>query len=173
MAFYGWPISQCQYIEDPLGVQLNSGIRVIDVRLGIVKGKLVAFHGIYPQRTSFLSVLATLEGFLSANPGECLVMSVMQEAGGDNHSANTFSQLVHDEIEVEGRLKRLFFLENRVPLLGEARGKIVLLSRFGRSGTGWEGDFEGMGIHPSKWPNSAKEGFEWELKGTLVRTQDW
>lgn len=173
MAFYGWPISQCQYLDNSLIVQLNSGIRVIDIRLGIVKGQLVAYHGIYPQRTTFLSVLSTLEDFLYANPGECVVMSLMQEAGGDDHSPTLFSQLVHDEMEVDGRLSELFFLENRVPNLGEVRGKVILLSRFGRVGTGWEGDFEGMGIHPTTWPDSAREGFEWELKGTLVRTQDW
>ena len=30
-----------------------------------------------------------------------------------------------------------------------------------------------MGIHPTEWPDSQMEGFEWELKGTTVRTHDW
>jgi 1-phosphatidylinositol phosphodiesterase len=30
-----------------------------------------------------------------------------------------------------------------------------------------------MGIHPTEWPDSKREGFEWDLKGTTVRTHDW
>lgn len=31
----------------------------------------------------------------------------------------------------------------------------------------------GMGIHPSRWPDSRIEGFDWNCGGTQVRTQDW
>jgi 1-phosphatidylinositol phosphodiesterase len=67
----------------------------------------------------------------------------------------------------------MWFLENRIPNLGEVRGKVVLLSRFGGNGDGWDGGLEGLGIHPTTWPDSEKNGFEWELKGTRVRTHDW
>jgi len=67
----------------------------------------------------------------------------------------------------------MWFLENRIPTLGEVRGKIVMLSRFGGNGEGWENGLEGLGIHPSTWPDSKEEGFEWWLKGTQVKTHDW
>lgn len=67
----------------------------------------------------------------------------------------------------------MWFLENRIPKLGEVRGKVVLFSRFGGNGAGWEGGLEGMGIHPLTWPDSLKEGFEWLCKETLVKTHDW
>ena len=49
----------------------------------------------------------------------------------------------------------------------------MLFSRFGGDGAEWDGGLEGIGIHPTTWPDSEKEGFEWELKGTNVRTHDW
>jgi len=67
----------------------------------------------------------------------------------------------------------MWFLENRIPRLGEVRRKVVLFSRFGGNGEGWEGRLNGMGIHPSVWPDSSKEGFEWMCRDTLVRTHDW
>ncbi len=57
----------------------------------------------------------------------------------------------------------------------QVRGKIVLFSRFGEAGTGWPGgDENGLGIHPTSWPDSLKQGFEWHVRdGTTVRTHDW
>lgn len=43
-----------------------------------------------------------------------------------------------------------WFLEPRVPTLGEARGKIIMFSRFGSS------DEQPGGIHPPIWPDSKK-----------------
>lgn len=98
-----------------------------------------------------------------------------------------FSKLVRDTIvhgcggwdesnvqaKAAGVNKGMWFLENRIPKLGEVRGKVVMLSRFGGNGSGWENGLEGLGIHPTTWPDSEKNGFEWELKGTIVRTHDW
>jgi len=63
-----------------------------------------------------------------------------------------------------------WFLENRIPELGEVRGKIVLFSRFG--GFGWPTGI-GVGIHPPIWPNNEQAGFEFWCEDTLVRVQDW
>ncbi|RDX52749.1 PLC-like phosphodiesterase [Lentinus brumalis] len=174
MAFYGWPVSQCQSLSTPLAVQLQSGIRVLDIRLAVVDGRLIAYHGIYPQRTPFQDILSTIHDFLTG-PKTCheaVVMSIKQEDFATT-PLPYFSQCVHDEI-VEGPGGReMWFLENRIPQLGEVRGKVVMLSRFGGDGTGWEDGLEGLGIHPTAWPDSAKDGFTWTLKGTLVRTHDW
>ncbi|KAG8892325.1 hypothetical protein FRB99_002800 [Tulasnella sp. 403] len=66
----------------------------------------------------------------------------------------------------------MWFLQDHVPTLGEARGKIILLSRFG-DGTGWEGGLNGMGIYPTTWPNSVPTGFTWDLGDTTFQMQDW
>ncbi|KAF5373112.1 hypothetical protein D9758_001527 [Tetrapyrgos nigripes] len=174
MAFYGWPISQCQFLSDPLSTQLHSGIRVIDIRLALVKGRLIAHHGIYPEKTPFSEILETLNEFLTSplSNRETIVMSMKQE-DASRTPPPLFSAAIHREIEESKGGFGLFFLENRIPKLGEVRGKVVMLSRFGGNGDGWEGGLEGLGIHPTTWPDSEKDAFEWDCKGVTVRTHDW
>ncbi|CAE6468173.1 unnamed protein product [Rhizoctonia solani] len=172
LAFYGWPVTQCQSPDEPLFKQLMSGVRVLDVRLSVVDGVLMAYHGSTPQHISFSAVLHTLHHFLQERPRECLVVSLKQEDFAYTPPV-LFSRLVREEIErAEGGIG-MWWLENRVPRLGEVRGRCIMLSRFGGDGKEWEHGLEGMGIHPTKWPDSAQEGFEWDLKGTTVRTHDW
>ena len=199
MAFYGWPVAQCQSTSTPLSTQLHNGIRVLDIRLGVVpqpssfrttvnKHKLIAYHGFWPQKTPFTSMLNDLFNFLSSPIGsrETIVMSIKQEDYNVT-PASLFSKLVRDAI-IHGPGgwdnnksktasgdddKGMWFLENRIPKLGEVRGKVIMLSRFGGDGEGWENGLEGLGIHPTTWPDSEKNGFEWELKGTIIKTHDW
>lgn len=174
MAFYGWPISQCQSPDTPLSTQLLSGIRVLDIRLAIINGSLIAYHGIFPQRTPFQSILASVHTFLSApaTSQETIVMSIKQEDFAVTPS-KTFSHVVRAELERGPGGKDMWFLENRIPKLGEVRGKVVMFSRFGGNGEDWENGLEGIGMHPTTWPDSEKHGFSWDCKGTLVRTHDW
>ena len=198
MAFYGWPIAQCQSTSTPLSTQLHSGIRVLDIRLAVVPPpssgttvddtqKLIAYHGLWPQKTPFTSILNDIFNFLSSPIGskETIVMSIKQEDFAVT-PAPLFSKLVRNTIthgpggwgeskmqEKKTDYKGMWFLENRIPKLGEVRGKVVMFSRFGGNGAGWENGLEGLGIHPTTWPDSEKNGFEWELKGTIVKTHDW
>jgi 1-phosphatidylinositol phosphodiesterase len=174
MAFYGWPISQCQSATTPLSVQLTDGIRVLDVRLAIKDGRLVAYHGQFPQRATFQSILSDLHAFLTSpsSARETIVVSIKQE-DFNTQSLEAFSTLVREEIEAGPGGINMWFLENRVPTLGEVRGKVIMFSRFGGDGAAWEGRLEGMGIHPTSWPDSAKEVFSWTCKDVLVWTQDW
>jgi 1-phosphatidylinositol phosphodiesterase len=174
MAFYGWPISQCQSATTPLSLQLTDGIRVLDIRLAIKNGHLVAYHGQYPERATFQSILGDLHAFLTSlsSAREAIVVSIKQE-DYDTQSPEAFSTLVREEIEAGPGGIDMWFLENRVPNLGEVRGKVIMFSRFGGDGAAWKGGLEGMGIHPTNWPDSVKEGFSWTCKDVLVRTQDW
>ncbi|KAF5331154.1 hypothetical protein D9619_006057 [Psilocybe cf. subviscida] len=197
MAFHGWPISQCQSPSTQLSTQLLGGIRVIDIRLAVIPPprpgsdptptpdqELIAYHGLWPQKASFTGILQDIYNFLTSPIGskETVVMSIKQEDFVIT-PAPLFSKLVHETIarsaggwdqqSTVGVNKGMWFLENRIPTLGEVRGKVVMLSRFGGNGAGWEGGLEGLGIHPTTWPDSEKAGFEWELKGTTVRTHDW
>ncbi|PSR71198.1 hypothetical protein EW026_g5122 [Hermanssonia centrifuga] len=174
MAFYGWPISQCQSLDTPLAVQLKSGIRVLDIRLAVRDSRLIAYHGIYPQKASFQEILSVIHAFLTADQTrkETVVMSIKQE-DFTTVPGDVFSKLVLKEITDGPGGKDMWFLDNRIPLLGEARGKVVMFSRFGGDGDGWPGGLEGIGIHPTTWPDSRREGFSWDCKNTLVRTHDW
>ena len=84
-----------------------------------------------------------------------------------------FSQRVRDEIAASEGGMDMWYLANRVPALGEVRGKVVMFSRFGGDGNGWKNGLDGMGIHPTTWPDSKKDGFTWECRNTLVQTHDW
>ncbi|KAF8638863.1 hypothetical protein AX17_001919 [Amanita inopinata Kibby_2008] len=174
MAFYGWPVSQCQSLSTPLTAQLRSGIRVLDVRLAVVSDRLISYHGVYPQRTPFQVVLATLFAFLTdpTTSNETVVVSIKQE-DFEKTPPHRFSLLVRDEIIHSPGGLEMWFLENRIPKLGEVRGKAVMFSRFGGDGSGWEDGLEGIGIHPGRWPDNEKNGFYWQCKNTLVRTHDW
>ena len=94
-----------------------------------------------------------------------------EEADGSDQDPR-FSRILHDNLLPQIQQGR-WFLENRIPSLGEVRGKAILLSRFDvKEGDGWVGE-DGIGIHPSTWPDSARNGFEWDCAGTTFRTQDW
>lgn len=169
MAFYGWPIAQCQSPSTSLDRQLQAGIRVLDIRLSIVDSQLISYHGIYPERTLFAEILSTVHTFLTtpSTSRETVVMSIKQE----DSDARLFSKLVHQEIVTSPGGLAMWYLENRIPTLGEVRGKIVMFSRFSVNGYGW--DNAGIGIHPPIWPDNDRQGFTWNCRETLVRTHDW
>ncbi|WVQ85619.1 hypothetical protein IAT38_007785 [Cryptococcus sp. DSM 104549] len=167
-ALYGFPISQCQQPGTTIGQQLLDGVRFLDVRLRVVGDDLLMYHGPRSQRSSLTALLKVLHAFLTAHPTETLLLSLKQETP-PWHSA--FSERVHTAFSPY--LEKFWFLEERIPLLGEVRGKGMLLTRFDRDKE-TEGQWpEGMGVHPSRWPDSRREGFDWDCGGTQVRTQDW
>ena len=155
-------------------MQLRAGVRVFDVRMAVSDGRLIAHHGAMPEFRPFQDVLAIMHAFLTdpQTQSETVIMSMKQEDFATTPPA-TFSALVHEEIFNGPGGREMWFLEDRVPTLGEVRGKVVMLSRFGGDGAGWEGGLAGMGIHPTTWPDSSKTVFTWTCADTLVRTSDW
>ncbi|KAG8831483.1 hypothetical protein FRC17_003102 [Serendipita sp. 399] len=161
---------RCQDLT--LSEQLHQGIRMIDIRIVLVDGELRAYHGVTPEKATFTAILDEVCSYLESEEGksETVIMSILEEASF-MPSSPFFSALVHDAITNPPSRKGMWFLENRVPTLGEVRSKIILFSRFGGDGDGWEGGR--IGIHPTIWPDNRREGFAWELEKTRVRTQDW
>jgi 1-phosphatidylinositol phosphodiesterase len=78
-----------------------------------------------------------------------------------------FSELVYRHFQP---YRDEWFFENRIPELCDVRGRGILMTRFEAAGGSWAGN---MGIHPSTWPDSRKEGFVWDCAGTPFRIQDW
>lgn len=97
--------------------------------MSIIDDKLMCYHGIYPQRTPFTSILATLHEFLSASsPGnrETVVVSIKQE----DTASSFFTDLVRQEIIASEGGHDLWYTEsNRIPTLGEVRGKWYALGK--------------------------------------------
>lgn len=106
--------------------QLNMGVRFLDVRAGISAGKLKIMHGTLSQAMTFDKFTELCYKFLEENPSETIVFSLRNE---DMKAEQRFDKLLAAEIN-ENSDK--WFTEDRIPTLGEVRGKIVLINRFDR-----------------------------------------
>ena len=117
--------------------QLNCGARFFDIRLANEKGKLKLVHnfiscrkgsGFSAPKLYFEDAVQYCKDFLNKNPQECIVMFIKRDSG----SAEGFDELLEQGIQAEAAL---WYTENRIPSLGEVRGKIVLINRFSSYGT--------------------------------------
>lgn len=104
--------------------QLNMGVRFLDVRAGFSAGKLKIKHGPLSQSMTFDKFTELCYKFLEENPSETIVFSLRNE---DMKSEQRFDRLLSSEINDNADR---WFTEDRIPTLGEVRGKIVLINRF-------------------------------------------
>lgn len=119
--------SKCQTLS--IADQLSAGVRFLDIRLKLQNGKLKVYHGIVDQELTFDEVLSACKSFLEAHPGETILMSIKQE---DDNNAS-FPSAIAEKITSDSSL---WYTQNRLPKLGEARGKIVLFRRYGDASIG-------------------------------------
>ncbi|PWN30799.1 PLC-like phosphodiesterase [Jaminaea rosea] len=171
LARYGWPITKCQSLAAVTGAQVKAGIRWMDFRVTPKgeKGKerLLAYHGSTSQRIELGAALQPIYDWLSSDgKKETLILSLKPEGGASSADVERllYSLYITGEIRV-----KFWWLDNRIPTLGEARGKLVLFSRFGG------GNDQPGGIHPPIWPDNFKGHFAYSLPtaGQGVVTQDW
>ncbi|MGN1419797.1 MAG: phosphatidylinositol-specific phospholipase C domain-containing protein [Acutalibacteraceae bacterium] len=112
--------------------QLNVGVRFLDIRLKKQGNAYFSVHsvaynnksyGIGAQKLKADDIIADCEKFLASNPDETILMSVKEETSnsGTDFYTGFYNKYVKDN--------SLWFAEDRVPTLGEVRGKIVLLRR--------------------------------------------
>ncbi|MBP5154512.1 MAG: hypothetical protein ILP12_05850 [Lachnospiraceae bacterium] len=127
--------SKCQ--SSGIRTQLEEGFRYLDIRLGVLESddpqELRFFHGICACRTGVWpwSAPLTLEAalsdcyaFLDAHPSETVLFCVKFQQGDDTVE---LQRLLAKAIE---KAPRYWLLTDRLPTLGEARGKLVLLRRY-------------------------------------------
>lgn len=138
--------------------QLRNGVRFFDIRCkpefpeDPSKDSLILVHSAFPIALSgnkyFRELVDEIYGFLEHNPSETLVMSIKREGPG-NHTDQQLSRVLFDHYAKEGDNR--WFTKPKIPTLGEARGKIVLMRRFGlqdrlkkqNNGNGWGVDAGG------------------------------
>lgn len=124
--YEGWPgTAKCQKLT--IAEQLNIGVRYLDIRCRHMNDTFRIFHGFVDQKQTFSDVLAICKRFLQSHPSETIFMAVKTEYTSQNNTREyyeTFQKYLDTEA------KNLFFLEDRIPTMGEARGKIVLIRRF-------------------------------------------
>jgi len=151
------PISgtaKCQNLG--IADQLTAGVRFLDIRCRHINDAFAIHHGQVYQNMNFTDVLNATIGFLNANPGETVIMSVKEEY---NPSGNTRSfEATFDSYVAQNPSK--WNLGSAIPTLTQARGKIVLFRRFGASATP-------KGIDASNWPDNTTFS-----SGGTLRVQD-
>ena len=119
---------KCQSLS--IGDQLTGGVRFLDIRLKLEDGGLNVYHGAFSQELSFDEVLADCKAFLTSHPGEVILMSIRDEADSND---SAFAAAIADAMNEDSGL---WYTANRIPTLGEARGKIVLVRRYPHASIG-------------------------------------
>lgn len=148
--------SKCQDLT--ISQQLDIGIRFLDVRLEKYNQKLKTVHGIADcyvplrKKENLLldNVIKECKAFLKANPSEAIIFSVKRDDGAS--SEDTF------DVFFENYLKNdtIWYKENRIPALGEVRGKLILVNRCCvNTDSASFSDFN-TGLNFSGWPDQSK-----------------
>ncbi|OJD11703.1 hypothetical protein AJ78_07571 [Emergomyces pasteurianus Ep9510] len=153
------PSVRCQAVSPR--EQLENGVRFFDIRVqpqfpnDPSKDNLLLVHGLFPISLNghkyFRDVVKEVESFLESNPSETLIMSLKREGPG-KHTDGQLSRILRDHYAQDGSR---WYTEPRIPTLGEARGKIVLIRRFGledRLRREWDG--RGWGIDAEGWADN-------------------
>lgn len=124
-------ITKCQ--NRNIGELLSIGVRAFDVRVTLKDGRLKCVHriakimsdtGEYGEDMDLGEILSCFYGFLEKNPGETVILQFKDDT--DRKRIESYDCLYEKYIKPD---KDKWFLENRVPLLGEVRGRIVLIRR--------------------------------------------
>ena len=146
--------SQVKCQQDYIPTQLLEGIRYFDIRLG--KGDNPGIcHGdfyLFKKDGDYLhlsDVIGYFKTFLSENPREALIMLASRgnDEATDDSVTTAFAKVMADNPD-------LFYTSSHVPTLGEVRGKIVLLRRFGLDGDSVDGHTWGLDL--IEWDDKIK-----------------
>ena len=122
--------TKCQ--SQGISAQLGMGVRYLDIRLGILDGELTLWHsfcqcqtGMWPLSDALTlgDVISHCREFLAAHPSETVIMTVKSERGDSVEDI----QLMLDDLIGDDPL---WLLTDRIPTLGECRGRIVLTRRW-------------------------------------------
>lgn len=113
-------IAQTQSYD--ISTQLNSGIRYLDFRIGHswTTTELELFHGAAKCHMTFRKGLEIITNFLNNHPSETVFLSIQKET----HETGDF---VREYFDVINSFDQFIYDKNDLPLLGDARGKIILL----------------------------------------------
>ena len=104
--------------------QLNSGIRVVDIRVQLSHGSFAIHHGDIYLHKNFTDVLKDVTSFLNKNPSEFVVMRISKTGGKGADYEKALSNYISEYSK--------YFWWNKSstaknPTVGEIRKKIVVL----------------------------------------------
>ncbi|MBR3738124.1 MAG: phosphatidylinositol-specific phospholipase C domain-containing protein [Eubacterium sp.] len=145
--------ARCQNLN--IYEQLCIGVRALDIRVKPKDERLVMIHaftkaynssGRFEKQMDFNDVLQHVYRFLDENPSETVIVQFKNDTG--KNYEKSFDNLFYTYIKPE--INR-WYLENKTPTLGEARGKVVLIRRCLMDENNQEYTDENTGIDFSKW----------------------
>lgn len=123
---------KCQSYD--IGEQLHFGVRLFDIRLQLRDNNLAVVHSFVDQKLSFEAVLDEIKSFLEENPSEFIIISIKEDADAEN-STLSFEGAIEDILR--DKLGSLLSESTTVPkTVGEARGKVHVISRYANSSLG-------------------------------------
>ncbi len=149
-------MARCQ--DKTIAEQLSMGVRFLDIRLSKKGDEFYLVHSLADcysdkektKRMAFGEVLGVCKSFLADNPKETIILSIKQDRGIINR---WFFPPFYDKY-IRGD-ESCWYLSNRVPTLGECRGKLVLMRRC----KVWKSFYETAegGLNFSFWKDQAKK----------------
>ncbi|KAL7950621.1 PLC-like phosphodiesterase [Trichoderma barbatum] len=167
------PSVRCQSVGVP--EQLQNGVRFLDIRVSVStdNDSLPLVHSVFPVSLTsnkyFADMVDDIYRFLDANPSETVLMSIKREGTGrgtDQHLSR------HLKAGFVDKKPDRWWTEPRIPTLGQARGRIVIVRRFGlddeMARSCWDG--RGWGIDGQHWPDNCEDG---TCDGGHIRVQDF
>jgi 1-phosphatidylinositol phosphodiesterase len=167
------PSVRCQAVS--VKEQLDNGVRFLDIRVqpesadDISKEGLILVHSAFPVSLTgtkyFRDLINTVYSFLDVNSTETIIISLKREGVGkstDQHLSRILkTHYVNDR----------WFTDNRIPTLGEARNKIVLIRRFALDDSlKGENNGKGWAIDAESWPDNCADGI---CSSGEIRVQDF
>lgn len=149
--------AKCQHLT--IGEQLNAGVRFLDVRCRHFRDGFTIHHGVKYQKLTFDGVLVACWKFLRENPGETIIISVKSEHTSKENTRSyeeTFDSYVDKN-------RKGWYLDKKIPTLGQVRGKVVLFRRFGSTSSN-------KGLKATYWPDN--KTFQSYNGSFSIRVQD-
>lgn len=123
-------ICRCQ--DTTIQKQLEFGVRMLDIRLELCPKGFKAVHSIVDCRQSrfggrlyFDEIFSSIKSFLRENPSEAVFM-LLSEDDKSSPPLPFWDSFYHKYIMP---FKDVWFCKNRIPILSECRGRIVLMRR--------------------------------------------
>ncbi|KPP65773.1 hypothetical protein Z043_115785 [Scleropages formosus] len=123
MALFGGVLAQCQSWS--LALQLEAGVRLIDVRVRNVTGNLTIHHGMAYQRAHFGDVLQVVSSFLRRQPTEAVLMRLREEFSETDDIYGAVVSYIQSYANWD-----LLWQSRLVPTMGQVRGKLIVLQDF-------------------------------------------
>lgn len=165
------PSVRCQAVTPT--EQLENGVRFFDVRVQVnnpndeKSDDLELVHSVFPISLTgpkkFKGLLDQVLEFLQKNPSETVIMSLKREGRGDAKDSQFADRLKEHYVDQH------WHTDSGIPTLGEVRGKITLMRRFGLSDKiKKQSDHKGWGIDATNWADNTPDH-----RGGPIQVQDF